>query len=139
MSLVEIKWNPNLKELRDFGKIALIATAILGLLLYVFKGIGIEWSLAIWALGIIIFLTSLISIKLTRLIYLGLILITFPIGWVVSFILMALFYFLLITPLGVVFRLMGKDLLNQKFDQEAKSYWVARKPPENLSRYFHQF
>lgn len=139
MSLVEIKLNPNLKELRDFGKIALIATAILGLLIYVFKGIGIEWSLAIWALGIIIFLTSLTSIKLTRLIYLGLILITFPIGWVVSFILMALFYFLLITPLGMVFRLMGKDLLNQKFDQEAKSYWVVRKPPENLSRYFHQF
>ena len=139
MSLVEIKWNPNLKELRYFGTIALIATAILGLLLYVFKGIAIEWSLAVWALGIIIFLTSLISIKLTRLIYLGLILITFPIGLVVSFILMVLFYFLLITPLGLVFRLMGRDLLNQKFDREAKSYWVEREPPENLSRYFHQF
>jgi hypothetical protein len=139
MSLVEIKWHPNRKELRDFGKIALIASAILCLLLYVFKGIGIKWSAVILALGIAIFLISLFSIKLTKLIYLGLILITFPIGWAISFILMAIFYFLLITPLGLVFRLMGKDLLNQKFDSNAKSYWVVRKPPENIDRYFHQF
>jgi len=139
MSLIEIKWRPKPEQLRSFGKITLIASAAVSILLYIFKDIEIKWSVAIVTLGISVFLTSLISIKLTRFIYLGLILITFPIGWTISFILMALFYFLLITPLGLFFRLMGKDLLSQKFNPNAKSYWVAHKQPENISRYLHQF
>jgi len=139
MSLIEIKWRPKPKELRNFGKITLIASAAVSILLYVFKDIETKWSVAIATLGISVFLTSLSSIKLTRFIYLGLTLITFPIGWTISFILMALFYFLLITPLGLFFRLMGKDLLSRKFNPNAKSYWVAHKPPENIRQYFHQF
>ena len=139
MSFVEINWHPKQKQLQSFGKIALIATAVISLLLYVLKGTGIQWALIIFALGLIIFLSSIISLRLTRAIYIVLTAVTFPIGLVVSFILLAAFYFLLLAPLGLVFRFTGRDVLGRKFEPTAESYWQQRKPPESSERYFHQF
>ena len=139
MSLVEINWNPNRKELRNFAIVALIASGLISFLLYVIKGLGIQWLAIICAGGIIVFLSSFICIKITRIIYRGLILVTLPIGYVVSFLLLAAFYFLLLTPLGLLFRLIGRDPLCRRFDPNAKSYWSKWEPPKNLSRYFQQF
>ena len=139
MSLVEINWRPNQKELRNFGIVAMIATAVLSVLLYVIKGIAIQWLAIICAVGVITFLSSFVCIKITRVIYLVLISITLPIGYVVSFILLAAFYFLLVTPLGLLFRLIGRDPLCRKFDYNAKSYWLKRQSPKSLDRYFRQF
>ncbi|MFB0552836.1 MAG: SxtJ family membrane protein [Phycisphaerae bacterium] len=139
MSFVEINWHPKRKQLQNFGKIALIATAIISLLLYVLKGMAIQWALIIFAIGLIIFLSSIISLRLTRAIYVCLTAVTFPIGLVVSFTLLTAFYFLLLAPLGLLFRLTGRDVLGRKFDSTAESYWQQRKPPESSEYYFHQF
>ncbi|MFZ2148664.1 MAG: SxtJ family membrane protein [Sedimentisphaerales bacterium] len=139
MSLVEINWHPKRKQLRSFGKIALIVTAIISLLLYVLKGAAIPWALAIFAVGFTIFLSSLISSRVTRMIYVVLTAVTFPIGLAVSFLLLAIFYFLLLAPLGLIFRLIGRDTLCRKFDSTAESYWLSRREPENPEQYFHQF
>ncbi len=139
MSLVEINWRPKRKQLRSFGKIALIATAVISLLLYVLKGVAIQWALIIFAVGLIIFLSSIISLRLTRAIYVVLTAVTFPIGLVVSFMLMAAFYFLLLAPLGLLFRLTGRDVLGRKFDATSESYWLSRRGPESTEQYFRQF
>jgi hypothetical protein len=139
MSLIEINRYPKRNELRNFAMIALIASVIVASLLYLLKGVRIQWAVIIFAAGFGIFLSSLVSLKLTRIIYLGLILVTFPIGWVVSLILLAAFYFLLLTPLGLLFRLLGRDPLGRRFDPAAKSYWLARRQPDSLDRYFHQY
>ena len=61
-----------------------------------------------------------------------------PIGFVVSFVLLAVFYFLLLTPVALVFRLIGRDALRRRFDAAAPSYWVPHKTNQDLQRYFHQ-
>jgi len=139
MSLIEIDWNPKSKQLQNFGKIALAATFIISFLLYLLKGVAIQWVLIICAFGLITFIISKISLKLTKMIYLGMILLTMPIGWVVSFTVLAVFYFLLLAPLGLIFRLIGRDPLYRKFDPTAKSYWMSRRSPKGLEQYFHQF
>lgn len=139
MSMIEINWNPKHKELRNFGIIALISLTSISLLLYIFKDLGIQWIIIIAGIGFIIFLSSLISAKLTRMIYIGLTLATLPIGLIVSFILLATFYFLILTPLALTFRIAGRDQLNRKFESTAKSYWSERHPPDAVDRYFHQF
>lgn len=137
--MIEINWHPKRKELRNFGIIALIALSSISLLLYIFKDLGTQWIIIIAGIGFIIFLSSLISAKLTRMIYIGLTLATLPIGWIVSFILLATFYFLILTPLALVFRLIGRDPLYRKFESTAKSYWFERRHPDTVDRYFHQF
>jgi len=139
MSLIDINWYPKQKELRNFANIAMVASLIISCLLYIFKGVRIQWTIIIVAAGFGIFMSSFVSLKLTRIIYLGLILVTFPIGWAISMILLTAFYFLLLTPLGFIFRLLGRDPLYRRFDPDAKSYWLARREADSLDRYFHQY
>jgi len=139
MPLIEVNWRPNTKQLRSFGRIALIALAVISLLLYLLKRLEIEWALAILGIGIIIFLLSIISLKATKVIYLVLTLATLPIGLASGYVLLAAFYFLVLTPLAIVFRAIGRDALRLKSDPAAKSCWLRYLPPDRLERYFHQF
>lgn len=59
---------------------------------------------------------------------------------VISPIVLGLVYYLCITPIGLLLRLWGKDLLRLKMEPESDSYWIAREPPgptgESLDRQF---
>lgn len=48
---------------------------------------------------------------------------------VVSPIVLGLLFFGVVTPMGLVLRAMGKDLLRLKLDKGLKSYWITRDPP----------
>ena len=50
-------------------------------------------------------------------------------GSIVAPIVMALVYFITVLPVGLIMRLLGKDLLKQKLDKSAKSYWIERRNP----------
>lgn len=139
MFLAEINWHPNRKELRTFAIIALVAAILVAVLLWRFKGLGIRWSAAIISLGAAVLLSSFICLKVTRGIYLGLILATRPIGVVISFLLLAIFYFGILTPLALFFRLIGRDTLHRTFDPGTESYWITHRQPDNLDRYYNQF
>ena len=139
MSLIEINWRPNHKQLRGFGVIALIATPLISLLLYLVKGVSTSWITAILSVGVIIFLSSRISLRTTKMFYLALLTVSVPIGLVVSFTLLIFVYFLLLMPLGILFRLIGRDSLCRRYDPKTDSYWIAHRQPERLDRYFHQY
>ena len=88
-------------------------------------------SLRIWALvvSIIFFLLSFLAPKILVLpnklwFKFGLL-----IGSIVAPIVMAFVYFVTVLPTGLIMRLLGKDLLKQKLDKNAKSYWVERSEP----------
>lgn len=59
---------------------------------------------------------------------------------VISPIVLGLVFYLCVMPIGLLLRLFGKDLLNLKWQPEAKSYWIERTPPgpkpETLSNQF---
>ena len=139
MFLAEINWHPNRKELCTFAIIAFVAATLVALLLYRFGGLGLRWIGVIFVLGAVVLLSSFVSLKLARLIYLGLIILTLPIGLLMSFFLLATFYFGLITPLAFLFRLMGRDAMHREFDRDAESYWISHRQPDNFDRYFDQF
>ena len=50
-------------------------------------------------------------------------------GSIVAPIVMAFVYLFTVLPTGLIMRLLGKDLLKQKLDKNAKSYWIERKEP----------
>ena len=59
------------------------------------------------------------------------------IGSITSPIVMALVYFITVLPTGLIMRLLGRDLLNQKLDKNAKSYWIVRQ--ESVGSMRNQF
>ena len=139
MSLIEINRHPEDRELRKFGIIAIVVLTAASCVLYFLLNTPIALAGALFAAGLVIFVISLISANITRIIYLGLTFAALPIGLVVSFAVLALFYFLLLTPVALVFRLIGRDVLSRRFEPEAESYWVKRRLHDDLKRYFHQF
>lgn len=48
-------------------------------------------------------------------------------GVIVSPIVMAIIFFLVITPIGLIMRATGKGLLREKIDEHADNYWIERK------------
>ncbi|MBI5056299.1 MAG: hypothetical protein HZB61_06780 [Nitrospirae bacterium] len=66
------------------------------------------------------------------------------IGWFMTRAILCFLFFLVVTPLGIISRLFGKDFLNKKFspnsNKKSHSYWV---PKDNTaidkSRYMNQF
>lgn len=51
------------------------------------------------------------------------------IGNIVSPIALGILFYAVVTPIGLLMRLTGKDQLNLKRDLSAKSYWIIRRPP----------
>ena len=48
-------------------------------------------------------------------------------GKIIAPIVMAIVYFLILTPISLLVRLFGKDLIGMKFSNNIKSYWIKRK------------
>jgi hypothetical protein len=47
-------------------------------------------------------------------------------GNIVAPIVMGIIYFLVVTPTGLIMKIIGKDLLNKKYDKNKKTYWILR-------------
>ena len=58
-------------------------------------------------------------------------------GGIIAPIVMALIYFVILTPVSLIVRTFGKDLLGLKFLKEKKTYWIKRK--KNLGTMRKQF
>jgi hypothetical protein len=72
----------------------------------------------------------------TRLLFGALLIVAFPIGFVLSHVLMVLIYLLVITPIALIFRLIGRDVLGRKLDSKQTSYWHVRATPRDAASYF---
>ena len=57
-------------------------------------------------------------------------------GRVVAPVVMFLIFFLFVTPIGIFMRLLGKDLVNLKYNKKIKSYWISRKNVKSMKRQF---
>jgi len=136
---MEVEWHPNGRQLRVFGVSGLLASILAAVILHFVWGVSGLWALVVVAAGTTIFVCSLLSPAATRILYVGLTLVAMPIGLVLSFVLLAAFYFLLLTPLAMVFRLIGRDSLCRRYEPDAESYWVEHRPSDNMERYLHQF
>lgn len=58
-------------------------------------------------------------------------------GLIIAPIVMAIVYFIVLTPISLIVRVFGKDILNMKFDKKLESYWINRK--KNLGSMKKQF
>ena len=58
-------------------------------------------------------------------------------GTIIAPLVMALVYFVILTPVSFIVRILGKDLLGLKFLKEKETYWIKRK--KNLGSMKKQF
>lgn len=145
--MLELNLQPDPKQLRQFGFIALGAFAALGVVVLWRGGLfGLDFSGAarpfayiLWGLGLISALFSLVAPKANRALYVALVVVTYPIGFVVSHTVLAFLFFGILTPVGLVFRVFGRDPLSRELEPERESYWTDLPEPPDTKAYFRQF
>ena len=104
---------PDARVLRLFGGICSLACA--GMAVWRMTSMHASSRAALWGCGAILFaVVALTRPNWLRAPFVASIVATFPIGWVVSNLVLFLLYFGLMTPLAVAFRCSGRDLLNLK-------------------------
>jgi hypothetical protein len=136
--MIDLNLNPNRKELRQFSIALIVATAVVGGILWWKIGPN-PWSRGLWIGGPIaggIGLAVPIAIKP---LFIALSVLAYPIGMVIGTLALILVYYGVITPVGLVFRLIGRDALHRSFDSEAQSYWIPRRVRPGAKRHFQQF
>lgn len=138
--MLEINRNPTPKQLRQFAGIWFPAFCLL-VAFWTWKGGAPQaWPIGIIAVGVVLGLLGLLRPSLIKPVFVGLSVLTFPIGWVISNLILIVVYYLVLTPIGLVLRLLGRDSMTRSLDREAKSYWHAHQPGAGgPARYFRQF
>ncbi|HEY2773377.1 MAG TPA: SxtJ family membrane protein [Candidatus Binatia bacterium] len=134
---MEINWNPTRKELRQFGFLCLGFFGLIAAGRYHRGGLttSVEVFAALAAAGGIL---GAAAPQLLKRVYVGWMVAVFPIGWTVSHLLLGFIYFFVLTPVGIVIRLLGHDPMNRSFDRSAQSYWIIHEQAP-VARYFRQF
>ena len=145
--MVELNLRPDARTLRQFGWIALGGFGLLALLAWngwlVFAHLGegarVPVASGLAALAAVSALFSLVWPKANLPLYLALTVVGFPIGFVLSYVIMATLFYVVIAPIGLLLRLVGQDPLNRRFLPAAKTYWVDARPERPRESYFKQF
>jgi hypothetical protein len=65
--------------------------------------------------------------------------VTYPIGWLVSQVILAAMFYGVITPLGFFWRIRGRDPLQLRKQPQQQTFWIKRGPPPSPDRYLKPF
>lgn len=132
-----INWQPDRKELRRFAVAMLSGFSVLAALsIWRNKGVT-QTTIVLVAIGVSLAIAAFIP-KLGRLAYLAVYLSTSVVGHVVSTVVLTLIFFLVFTPLGILMRLLGKDLLQQRRPKQ-QAGWKRIVAVKTEDSYYRQF
>ena len=112
------------KELRQFGvTIGIVLALLAGLLLWREK----DYYLYLLIISIFFFFTGLALPVLLKPIHKMWMTLAILVGWFVTRLIMIILFYLVVTPIGLLTRLCGKDFLDTQFKKNVNSYWIPRK------------
>ena len=119
--------NVKISSNRSFGVVFFIVFLLIALYPLLNNNEIRLWSLIVSVLFLILgILNSKILSPLNKIWFkFGLLL-----GKIISPIIMGVIFFLVVTPIGFIMKLLGKDLINLKFNNE-KSYWIEKSGPKS--------
>ena len=112
---------------RSFGIVFFVVFLLIALYPLTYEGEKRIWSLIISIIFLILgLLNSKILAPLNKIWFkFGILL-----GKIVSPLIMGIIFFLVVTPIGLFMKIIGKDLLNLKYNKQ-KSYWIEKSGPKS--------
>jgi len=139
--MVTINWRPSPHEMRQWAVLLATALGVVGSLFYFFEwGIfrsGEGFAKFLWAFGTVALVTGLTGSKIGLPAYWVWMGFVYAMSWIIGHVALTAVYFLVVTPLAVVGRLIGRDRLQIR-PVVRTSYWhtleVAR--PHDPERQF---
>ena len=138
--MIELNLKPSDSQLRSFGWIGLVAFPLIGALFHYVQGWIPAWGFYVLiGLGLLCGLLAAVKESLLLPLFTVMTLLAYPIGLVVSTVLIGVIYYGLFTPVALVFKLTGRDPLHRKIERDAASYWVERKTQREPASYLRMY
>jgi hypothetical protein len=137
MKFSDIPRNPSEQVLRQFGILCLLFFGAFGIWQYLYHhrealGIGLV------SLGLLGGIIGLLKPSWLKAVFVGWMIVAFPIGWLISKLLLILLFFGVFTPIGLLLRMRGYDPLQLR-KPKADSYWIKRQSQQDQRRYLRQY
>jgi hypothetical protein len=136
--MIEIPKEPKKRDLAVFGALMGPFFALIGWSLYRHVESHVP-AYAVWGGGGLLWLVYLAWPAARKAIFVGWLYAVFPIGWTISHAIVVTFYYLVLTPVGLVLRLVGRDPMERGDKYRRDSYWTVRPRPDDTGRYFRQY
>ena len=137
MQWSDVVARPPEKVLRQFAVLCLIvfgAMAALGL----WRGHGFSTSVIIAIAGLAVGAVGVLSPGAIRWVYSGWMVAVFPMGWTVSRLMLAALFYVIFTPVALLFKLLRRDALHLQ-RRDAASHWTPKPGATSADQYFRQF
>lgn len=135
MKFSDIPRNPDTKMLRQFAGLWILFFGAFGC--YAFydnKSMAWIWLTIAAAIG----LPGMIRPQLLKPIFITWVVLAFPIGWIVSHLVLLLIFCFIFTPMGFMLRTLGHDPLRLR-KPKIDSYWETKPQQQDARRYLRQF
>ena len=138
MQWSDLPLNPSTRTLRQFAGLWILFMGGLALWQYtVHARTGLAGVLAV--LAVTVGPVGLAFPRLIKPVFVTWLTLAFPIGWVVSRIILMILFWGVITPIAVVMRLSGRDVLGLRRQPGTTTYWTTKERPLAVRSYFRQF
>lgn len=135
MRFSDLPRNPDVRTLRQFAGLWILFFGAIGAL-QLYK--GNPWGWLIIGLAVGGGVSGLIRPMVLKPIFVTWMIVAFPIGWLVSHVILACVFYGLFAPLGFMLKLTGHDPLRQRKPLSA-TYWEAKAQQKDMRRYLKQF
>jgi hypothetical protein len=133
-----INKKPTRRDLAIFGLILPVCFAVTGFVI-ARKTESMILPRLVWGVGGTLTLVYLTLPSLRRSIFVAWGYLTYPINWALSHVLLVAIFWVMLTPIGLLARLLGYDPLHRQFNPSVASYWTPSEKADDFQRYFQQF
>jgi hypothetical protein len=123
------------RDLRKFG--LMVGGVFLGLGLLFYLRHKPWWPWFIWP-GVPLVILGALAPRALKWVNVAWMTLAMVLGAIVSTILLTLLFYFVVTPIGLVARLTGKDFLSLKMEPGASSYWILRDVSKPKQRHEHE-
>jgi hypothetical protein len=138
MKWSDLPLHPTARALRQFAGAWLILFLAAGAHRYIARGQH-EAGIALGVMAVVLGGLGLVRPAAVRWLFVGMTVVTYPIGWVVSQVMLAIMFYGIITPLAWWFRVRGRDLLTRRPAPNRATFWAPKQTPEDMRAYFRQY
>ena len=137
MNWHQISSSATTKQIRQFGLlVGMVLIAIGSWQLY--RQIYPTTRIILWVIGGFLFVSGLLWPKILKPFYILWMFLAHILSWINTRIILGLIFYLIFTPIGLIMRLIKRDPLQRKIDQEVDSYWIQREEPQNIKEHFER-
>lgn len=138
MSLIRINHQPGRRQLLQFALAWLVFFAALAAIL-AWKGVSPVWWINLLAAAVLVPVVGSWRPGFLRLVYLGMTYAAWPVGMVVSHVVLAAIYYAVLTPTGLLLRAFKPGFFPKRPDSARESYWLDCHRERTVQDYFKPY